>query len=116
MEMFFIQERKKIPIILAIVFRIVTVIVELKSEPLHFSSNDRELKQEVLKSIKLGDIVSLTQRLVRIRSDYDEGVVANHKDMAAFLAAYLRQLGMEVHVVEPVPNYPPVIGRLQGTK
>ena len=112
----FIQARKKVPIILAVLFMIVTAMVELKSGPLLNPSIGPELKQEVMKNIKLEDLVSLTQHLVRIRSDYDEGVVANHKEMAAFLADYMRQLGMEVHVVEPVPNYPTVIGRLKGTK
>lgn len=111
-----IYETKKISIILAIMFIIVIVIVGLKSEPVLNFSNDPELKPAVKKNIKLEDIISLTQRLVRIRSDYDEGVVANHKELANFLADYMRKLGMEVHVIEPEPNYPTVIGRLKGTK
>lgn len=57
----------------------------------------------------------LAQQLVQIRSDYDEGVLANHNEMALFLAELFREeLGMEVHIVEPTPNYPTVIGRLRG--
>jgi succinyl-diaminopimelate desuccinylase len=41
--------------------------------------------------------------------------MANHKEMAAFLEGQLRKLGMEVHVIEPTPNYPTVIGRWRGT-
>ncbi|MBE3143188.1 MAG: M20/M25/M40 family metallo-hydrolase [Planctomycetes bacterium] len=79
-------------------------------------SSTPELSPEVEKRITENDIASLTQQLVRIRSDYDEGVAANHNEMAAFLADYLRKLGMEVHVIEPEPNYPTVIGRLKGTE
>jgi succinyl-diaminopimelate desuccinylase len=61
------------------------------------------------------EVQTLAQELVRIRSDYDEGVLANHKEMADFLAGRLRALGMDVHVFEPTPNYPTVIGRLKGT-
>jgi len=75
-----------------------------------------ELKPDVKKQITEADVAALTSRLVRIRSDYDEGVVANHKELAAFLGDYLRKLGMEVHVIEPEPGYPTVIGRLKGAK
>src|SRR4030067_1070841 len=75
-----------------------------------------ELKPDVKKRITEADVAALTSQLVRIRSDYDEGVAANHKEMAAFLADYLRKLGMEVHVIEPEPGYPTVIGRLKGAK
>jgi acetylornithine deacetylase/succinyl-diaminopimelate desuccinylase-like protein len=70
---------------------------------------------EVEKHIREGDVQDLAQQLVRIRSDYDEGVLANHKEMANFLAGRLRDLGMQSHVFEPTPNYPTVIGRLKGT-
>ena len=36
--------------------------------------------------------------------------------MAAFLAEQLRGLGMEVHVIEPTPDYPTVVGRLKGSE
>jgi len=75
-----------------------------------------DLKSDIKKRITEAEVAALTSQLVRIRSDYDEGVVANHKEMANFLADYLRKLGMEVHVIEPEPNYPTVIGRLKGTK
>ena len=70
---------------------------------------------EVEKHIREADVLALAQQLVRIRSDYDEGVLANHKEMANFLAGRLRDLGMETQVFEPTPNYPTVIGRLKGT-
>src|SRR4030042_943394 len=79
-------------------------------------SSAAELKPDVKKRITEADVAALTSQLVRIRSDYDEGVAANHKELAAFLGDYLRKLGMEVHVIEPEPGYPTVIGRLKGAK
>jgi succinyl-diaminopimelate desuccinylase len=72
-------------------------------------------RQPIRNFIKEPELVELCQKLVRIRSDYDEGVTANHKEMAAFLGAQLRALGFTVDIVEPEPNYPTVIGRLRGT-
>ncbi|MGH9348181.1 MAG: hypothetical protein ACRD26_13060 [Vicinamibacterales bacterium] len=43
-----------------------------------------QARQDIASHIKEADLVALAQRMVRIRSDYDEGVLANHKDMAAF--------------------------------
>jgi len=90
-------------------------ITIFESGSLLIASNSGELRSDVKKNIKEADIISLTQQLVRIRSDYDEGVLANHKEMAKFLGDYLRKLGMEVQIIEPEPNYPTVIGRLKGT-
>ena len=70
---------------------------------------------DVEKHIKEADVLALAQQLVRIRSDYDEGVLANHKEMATFLEGKLKQLGMQASVFEPTPNYPTVVGRLKGT-
>ncbi len=70
---------------------------------------------DVKSAIKEAELVALTQKMVRIRSDYDEGVLANHKEMATFLGGELKKLGMKVDIIEPTPNYPTVIGRLKGT-
>ena len=77
---------------------------------------DSQLPASVTERLQRVELVSLTRRLIGIRSDYDEGVMANHGEMAAFLAGYLRELGMEVHVVEPTPSYPTVVGRLRGAR
>ena len=77
---------------------------------------DSQLPASVTERLQRVELVSLTRRLIGIRSDYDEGVMANHGEMAAFLAGYLRELGMEVHVVEPTPGYPTVVGRLRGAR
>ena len=72
--------------------------------------------RETIKNyIKQAELVALCQKLVTIRSDYDEGVTANHKEMAAFLGGQLKTLGFTVNIEEPEPNYPTVIGRLRGT-
>lgn len=70
---------------------------------------------DIRRFIKEPELVALCQKLIQIRSDYDEGVLANHREMAAFLGGELRKLGFEVSVEEPEPNYPTVIGRLRGT-
>ena len=85
---------------------------------LHFVPQIAEAQQlpDPAEHVDAQALATLAQQLVRIRSDYDEGVLANHREMAAFLARLFREeLGMEVHVVEPTPNYPTVIGRLRGS-
>lgn len=108
--------RKKVFWCLTVFLTVLVSLAILKFPLFSAVSAAAELKPEVKKRITEADVAALTQKLVRIRSDYDEGVVANHKEMANFLADYLRKLGMEVHVIEPEPNYPTVIGRLKGSK
>ena len=68
----------------------------------------------VLQSIDRQSVVDLTRALIKIRSEYSEGKVANHREIAAFLAAELKKLGMAVEVFEPTPHYPMVVGRIKG--
>ena len=70
---------------------------------------------QVLARIDGKRVIELTRTLVHIPSDYSEGTLANHQEIARFLVGELKTLGMEVHVVEPTPGYPLVIGRLRGT-
>lgn len=102
-------------LLLAIFLLMATYILCTKTESPQ-TNYESHLRQEVEKNIKEADLIDLTQRLVRIRSDYDEGVAANHKEIANFLADYLRDMGMEVHVIEPEPDYPTVIARLKGSE
>ena len=107
---------KKTGISLLVIFLLMaTYILYSKTVSVQASSETR-LRAEVEKNIKEAELIDLTQRLVRIMSDYDEGVAANHKEIANFLADYLRKMGMEVHVIEPEPNYPTVIARLEGSE
>lgn len=71
--------------------------------------------EQVVHLIDKQELVELTQELIRIPSDYSEGLIANHRQIAAFLENALKQLGMEVTVLEPTPHYPIVVGRLRGT-
>jgi succinyl-diaminopimelate desuccinylase len=64
--------------------------------------------------ISRDDVVELTRSLVRIRSDYSEGTLANHREIAAFLAQELERIGMDVRTFAPDPDYPMVVGRLKG--
>ena len=107
---------KKTGISLLVIFLLMaTYILYSKTVSVQASSETR-LRAEVEKNIKEAELIDLTQRLVRIMSDYDEGVAANHKEIANFLADYLRKMGMEVNVIEPEPNYPTVIARLEGSE
>lgn len=71
--------------------------------------------EAVLGLIREADLAALCQQLVRVRSDYDEGVVANHREMAQVLAGRLRDLGFQTQVAGPNPDYPTVVGRLRGS-
>jgi succinyl-diaminopimelate desuccinylase len=79
------------------------------------TSNQNTTLDAVLQRIDKDEVVELTRSLVKIQSDYSEGAFANHNEIADFLAEKLRALGMDVHVLEPEPHYPIVIGRLKGT-
>jgi succinyl-diaminopimelate desuccinylase len=70
---------------------------------------------DVTQFIKEPELTALAQKLVQIRSDYDEGNYAHHKEMAQFLGDRFRELGFEVNIIEPEPNYPTVVARLHGT-
>jgi succinyl-diaminopimelate desuccinylase len=59
--------------------------------------------------IREQDIVTLTQELVRIPSQYIEEEVVEHDECAAFLADRLRTLGFEVEVATGVEGYPVVV-------
>src|SRR5687768_13370734 len=72
--------------------------------------------QQVLDRIDRDEVVKLTRALVQIRSDYSEGTLANHREIAAFLHGELQKLGMAVDVLEPTAHYPIVLGRLRGHK
>ncbi|CAA9555786.1 MAG: hypothetical protein AVDCRST_MAG59-2143 [uncultured Thermomicrobiales bacterium] len=56
------------------------------------------------------EIVERTQRLVRIPSQYIEGELVQHAEIARELAAEMREVGLEVTVEEPLADYPVVIG------
>lgn len=63
------------------------------------------------------ELVSLTQSLVRIESVYRPGIEGgNETKVAAYVADYLRNLGLEVHVEEVVPGRPNVIAILDSGK
>ncbi|MBN1316734.1 MAG: M20/M25/M40 family metallo-hydrolase [Anaerolineales bacterium] len=59
-------------------------------------------------------LVSLTQQLVRINSEYSEGIVCNHDEIAIFLRDYSKSIGLEVHWNEPEKGYPYIIARRPG--
>lgn len=65
--------------------------------------------------IREAELIDLTRRLVRIPSQYVEGQMAQHHEIARFLAQFMQDSGLEVTVLEPVPDYPCVVGRLRGT-
>ena len=56
------------------------------------------------------EITELTQRLVRIPSQYIEGELVQHAELARELAAYMREIGLDVTIEEPLEGYPVVVG------
>ena len=73
--------------------------------------------QRVLAAISEGDVVSLLQDLVRIPSVYSPDEPGrNEERVADYVAALLRNMGVEVHVEEVAPGRPNVIGIVRGTR
>jgi len=58
-------------------------------------------------------LVSLTQQLIRIDSQY-YGEGARHSEITAFLKDLCGSLGFEVHCAEPEEGFPLVVARLRG--
>ncbi len=72
---------------------------------------------ETRKSRDKERVLSLTQDLVRIPSVYRPGVEGGNEEKAAlYVAAYLKKLGIEVHVEEVEPGRPNVIGVVDSGK
>lgn len=64
--------------------------------------------------IKEEEIVELTQQMVRIPSQYIDGELAQHAELAEFMANYMRSIGLEVAMPEAVEGYPTVVGTTPG--
>ena len=65
--------------------------------------------------VKEEEIVELTQRLVKIPSQYAAGEIAEHREILDFLRDTMSALGMETEIYEGGdPGYPVVVGRLRG--
>ncbi|WP_347548605.1 M20 family metallopeptidase [Pseudalkalibacillus hwajinpoensis] len=68
-------------------------------------------KQRVLRDSK--EVVALTQELVRIPSVYRPDTKdGNEQRVAEYVADYMKQMGLEVHIEEVEPGRPNVIGIL----
>jgi succinyl-diaminopimelate desuccinylase len=61
-------------------------------------------------------VIHLTQKLVRIDSVFRDDGVSTEKEVAEFVAQYLRDMGIETHVEEVVPGRPNVIGIIDSGK
>jgi succinyl-diaminopimelate desuccinylase len=59
-------------------------------------------------------VVSLTQQLVHINSEYSEDGVREHYKITRFLKGLYESVGMEVHYAEPEKGFPIVVARLRG--
>lgn len=70
---------------------------------------------KVIESVATGELVKFTQDILRINSVYDpEKEGFNEEKVAHFIANYLKEMGLEVHIDEVVPGRPNVIGILKG--
>jgi acetylornithine deacetylase/succinyl-diaminopimelate desuccinylase-like protein len=62
-------------------------------------------------------VITLTQQLVRIRSQYSPDPadgVREHYEITAFLKDVEASLGLEIHYAEPAHGFPVVVARLRG--
>ena len=61
-------------------------------------------------------IVELTQRMVRINSEYERNVVHNHEEVAQLIADEVKRIGLETEIIRPEEaDFPAVVGRLRGS-
>lgn len=76
-----------------------------------------EALEKVIQYVNGDELVSFTQQLIRIKSVFDPEVPgANEEKVAHFVADYLKNLGLEVHLDEAAPGRPNVIAYLNGQK
>jgi succinyl-diaminopimelate desuccinylase len=68
------------------------------------------MKKDPVELVREADVVSLTQALVGIPSQYIDQVLAEHQEMACYLADHMKKIGLDVAVAEPVKGYPVVVG------
>jgi len=68
----------------------------------------------LLKKIRKGDLVQLTQDLIRIPSVRRQGVEGGEEEVALFLAQILEEMGLDVVVEEVEPRSLNVMALLQG--
>ena len=62
-------------------------------------------------------IVAMTQKMVRINSEYERNVTHNHEEIAQFIAEEIRKIGLQLELVRPAESdFPAVIGRLKGSE
>lgn len=69
-----------------------------------------EIQRNVTSRIDPGQLRDMTFELVSIPSP-----TGNSKAAAKFYADYLRELGLEVEITEPIPGGPNITGRLRGS-
>jgi acetylornithine deacetylase/succinyl-diaminopimelate desuccinylase-like protein len=62
--------------------------------------------------VKKDRIVELTQKMIRINSEYEKDVTHNHREIADFIARELKDIGVEVEVIRQNPDFPIVVGSL----
>lgn len=70
---------------------------------------------DIINNVNQEELVDFTQKILRINSVYNpdkEGF--NEEKVAHYIADYLKELGLEVHVQEAAPGRPNVIGILKG--
>ena len=72
--------------------------------------------QSVIESVNEDELVKFTQDILRINSVYDPTKDnCNEEKVALFIADYLKDLGLEVHVEYAAEGRPNVIGVLEGS-
>jgi succinyl-diaminopimelate desuccinylase len=73
------------------------------------------LDPAVAQHIQRNRIVDLTQKMIRIDSQYEKDVVVRHKEIVDFIAGEIKDVGLDLEVVRQNPDYPIVVARLRGS-
>ncbi len=69
----------------------------------------------VIQKVNEKELVDFTQKILRINSVYDPNKEGHTEEKVAyFIADYLKELGIEVHIEEAAPGRPNVIGIIEG--
>lgn len=75
------------------------------------------VKEKVLSRINEAEVVNLLRALIRIPSVFiPDNPGCNEEKVANYVAGFLKNMGLEVHVEEVVPGRPNVIGIYEGKK
>jgi succinyl-diaminopimelate desuccinylase len=89
--------------------------IAARSSPFQAAPAGEGIEAMLAKLVQRDRIVDLTQRMIRINSEFEKDVTLHHKEIAQLVAQEVRNAGFETEVITQNPDYPIVVGRLRGT-